>query len=227
VRLDNSFTVSFPPEQAWAVLTDLERIAPCMPNVHLDSVQGEEFHGGMRVKVGPIAVAYSGVARFVERDADARRVVVRAEGKELRGRGNAAATITMLLVPAAEGTRVDLRTDLSISGRLAQFGRGVLGDITGRLIDEFVRALEREVAGAPKPAKALVPSRPVHQHNRAALDLAAEPWPDDEIVAPPAPVVQNAEASVLRLAAMPVAKRVLPALVALVVAILLARRLRR
>ncbi|MFC0111377.1 SRPBCC family protein [Kibdelosporangium aridum] len=226
MRLDNTFTVSFPPEQAWTVLTDLARIAPCMPNVHLDSVRGEEFHGGIRVKVGPITAEYAGVARFLKRDADARLVVVRAEGKELRGKGTAAATITMRLTAAAAGTRVDLETDLAITGRLAQFGRGVLGEITAKLIDEFVHALEREVAGTPQPAAARVVAARRTSAAVDVLDLAAEPWPDDEIVEPP-PAPRGTEVSVVRVAAIPVAKRVVPALTAVVVAVLLARRLRR
>lgn len=238
MRLDNSFTVSFPPEQAWAVLTDLERIAPCMPGVHLDAAAGEEFHGGLRVKVGPIAAEYSGTARFVERDPGAGIMIVRAEGRELRGRGAASATVTMTLVPATEGTRVDLATDLSISGRLAQFGRGVLGEVTSRLLDEFVRALEQEVvdprresAAAPAAgvSRAAPAATPAAGRAPAVTDLAAEPWPDDEIelaptvAASPASRVESAAggAMLLRAIAIPVAKRVVPVLLAVIVLILL------
>ncbi|MFF4597632.1 SRPBCC family protein [Amycolatopsis sp. CA-161197] len=257
MRLENSFTVGLPPEQAWAVLTDPERVAPCMPGVHLDEVDGDDVRGGLRVKVGPIAAEYSGLAQFRERDEAAGVVVVAASGREVRGRGSASATVTLRLAPAPEGTRVDLATELALTGRLAQFGRGVLGEVTGRLVDEFARALAEEVAGSRVQAAA-VPRAPVSGVAAAALvepvaevvDLAAAEWPDDEPVsavpsaepAATAPVVsvagarpspedrprtRNADAVVLRAVAIPVAKRVVPAVAAVVAAIVLARRLRR
>lgn len=246
MRLENSFTVGLPPEQAWAVLTDPERVAPCMPGVHLDEVDGDDVRGGLRVKVGPIAAEYSGLAQFRERDEAAGVVVVAASGREVRGRGSASATVTLRLAPAPEGTRVDLATELALTGRLAQFGRGVLGEVTGRLVDEFARALAEEVAGsrartaaAPRAAvsgaEAVAAAEPV----AAVVDLAAEEWPDDQAVgvAPaPEPVgdvpavragTRNADTVVLRAIAIPVAKRVVPAVAAVVAAIVLARRLRR
>ncbi|MDT7725696.1 MAG: uncharacterized protein QOI21_2272 [Actinomycetota bacterium] len=244
MRLDNTFTVSFPPEQAWSVLTDLERIAPCMPGVHLDAVDGGDFTGGLRVKVGPITANYAGVARFVSSDAESRVVVWRAEGRELRGRGTASATVTMTLAPVPEGTRVELGTDLSISGRLAQFGRGVLGEVTGRLLGDFARELEREVSGARRPATEArtmpaggpVPA-PVSGPPAVVTDLSTEPWPDDETAAVPPPSpgppppqgtsAAAADAAVLRAVAIPIAKRAAPVLLAAVAFVLFARSLRR
>ncbi|MEU4667617.1 SRPBCC family protein [Amycolatopsis sp. NPDC023774] len=256
MRLENSFTVDLPPAQAWAVLTDPERVAPCMPGVHLDEVDGDDVRGGLRVKVGPIVAEYSGVARFRERDEAAGMVVVAASGREVRGRGSASATVTLRLAPAPGGTRVDLATDLALTGRLAQFGRGVLGEVTGRLVDEFARALADEVSGsqvraaaAPKaaPSSAAVAAvEPVAE----VVDLATQEWPDDEPVrtasaaepvaaaaavgfadAPPSPQdrprTRNADTVVLRAIAVPVAKRAVPAVAAVVAAIVLARRLRR
>ncbi|QYN18464.1 SRPBCC family protein [Amycolatopsis sp. DSM 110486] len=257
MRLENSFTVGLPPAQAWAVLTDPERVAPCMPGVHLDEVEGDDVRGGLRVKVGPITAEYSGLAQFRERDEDAGVVVVAASGREVRGRGSAAATVTLRLVPAPEGTRVDLATELALTGRLAQFGRGVLGEVTGRLVDEFARALADEVAGSraqaaevPQAAVSGVAAVAAAEPVVEVVDLAAQEWPDDEPVgaarsaepAGEAPVVsvgggrpspedrshtRNAETVVLRAIAIPVAKRVVPAVAAVVAAIVLARRRRR
>ncbi|MFI5609984.1 SRPBCC family protein [Amycolatopsis sp. NPDC051903] len=182
MRLDNSFTVALPPEQTWAVLTDPERVAPCMPGVHLDAVEGDEIRGGLRVKVGPISAEYSGVAEFRSRDRRAGVVVVAASGREVRGRGSASATVTLRLAPAPEGTRVDLATDLALAGRLAQFGRGVLGEVTSRLVGEFARALADEVTGARRPVvSGAAPARIAAAEPVAeVVDLAAEAWPDDE-----------------------------------------------
>ncbi|WIX77296.1 SRPBCC family protein [Amycolatopsis carbonis] len=250
MRLENSFTVGLPPSQAWAVLTDPERVAPCMPGVHLAEVDGDDVRGGLRVKVGPIAAEYSGLARFRERDEAAGVVVVAASGREVRGRGSASATVTLRLAPAPEGTRVDLATELALTGRLAQFGRGVLGEVTGRLVDEFARALADEVAGSraqtaavPRAAVSGVVAVAAVEPVADVVDLAAQEWPDDETVgaapsaepAGAAPVVRtgdpararNADTVVLRAIAIPVAKRVVPAVAAVVAAIVLARRLRR
>jgi uncharacterized protein len=162
MELTHEFTVGVPVEEAWAVLTDLERIAPCMPGAELQSVEGDEYRGVVKVKVGPMTAQYRGVASFVERDEAARRAVVRAEGRETRGQGNAAATITATLAPAGDGTRVGLVTDLKVSGRVAQFGRGVLADVSSKLLTQFVEALEADVlAGRAEPAQAAGPVGPV------------------------------------------------------------------
>ncbi|WP_326834779.1 SRPBCC family protein [Amycolatopsis rhabdoformis] len=283
MRLENSFTVGLPPAQAWAVLTDPRRVAPCLPGVHLDEVDGDDVRGGVRVKVGPISAEYSGLAQFRSRDEAAGVVVVAASGREVRGRGSASATVTLRLAPSSEGTRVDLATDLALTGRLAQFGRGVLGEVTGRLVEEFARTLAEEVAGersgaagspaagSPVAGSSVAPrsgAEPaVGTAGAEVVDLAAEEWPDDEqapaLAAPaavataaapsqaapidtapidtapidtaptgaasPAPTraARNADAVVLRAVALPVAKRVVPAVAAVVAAVVLARRLRR
>lgn len=145
MELRNRFEVPVPPAEAWEVLTDLERIAPCLPGAELKEVEGDEYRGLVKVKVGPITAQYQGAARFLERDADARRAVLRAEGRETRGQGNAAATITATLEPAASGTAVEVVTDLSITGKVAQFGRGVLAEVSAKLLEQFVRNLEATV----------------------------------------------------------------------------------
>lgn len=149
MELTNEFTVEVPVDEAWAVLTDLERIAPCMPGAALEEVEGDEYRGVVKVKVGPVTTQYRGKASFLERDADAHKAVLKAEGRETRGQGNATATITASLEAAGDGTRVSVVTDLSITGRVAQMGRGVLADVSNKLLGQFVTSLETTVlAGA-------------------------------------------------------------------------------
>lgn len=163
MELTNEFTVDVPVEQAWAVLTDLERIAPCMPGAQLQEVDGEDYRGVVRVKVGPVTAEYKGKAQFLERDAGAHKAVLRAEGRETRGQGNASATITAQLESSGSATKVSVVTDLSISGRVAQFGRGVLSDVSNKLLGQFVEQLESTVLAeggreASRPAPAAAPA---------------------------------------------------------------------
>jgi hypothetical protein len=152
VELTNEFTVGVPTEQAWALLTDVERIAPCMPGAELQEVEGDEYRGVVKVKVGPITAQYKGRASFVERDVPGLRAVLRAEGRETRGQGNASATISASLHPDGEGTRVSIVTDLAVTGRVAQFGRGVLADVSNKLLRQFVDCLETTVLGRVEAA---------------------------------------------------------------------------
>jgi uncharacterized protein len=146
MRIENSFTVSLPAEDAWKVLLDVERIAPCMPGAELQEIAGDEYRGIVKVKLGAITAQYKGAVRFAEVDEVGRRIVLKAEGRETRGQGNASATVTATLTDAGEGaTRVAIETDLTISGKIAQFGRGVMADVSARLLAEFAGCLEREV----------------------------------------------------------------------------------
>jgi uncharacterized protein len=156
MELTNEFRVGVPVERAWEVLTDVELIAPCMPGAQLQEIEGEEYRGVVKVRVGPITAQYKGVARFLERDEAAHKVVLRAEGRETRGQGNANATITATMTPDGDGTQVAVVTDLTITGRVAQFGRGVLADVSGKLLGQFVDCLESKLltdtAGSSSPA---------------------------------------------------------------------------
>jgi uncharacterized protein len=145
MELTNEFRVGVPVERAWEVLTDVELIAPCMPGAQLQEIEGEEYRGVVKVKVGPITAQYKGVARFLEKDEAAHKVVLRAEGRETRGQGNANATITATMTPDGDGTDVAVVTDLTITGRVAQFGRGVLADVSGKLLGQFVDCLESKL----------------------------------------------------------------------------------
>ena len=152
MELNNEFRVAVPVAKTWEVLTDVERVAPCLPGATLLSVDGDEFTGAVKVKVGPITVSYKGEAAFAEKDAAARRVVLKASGKETRGNGNAAALVTAQLKDEGDATLVVITTDLTISGKAAQFGRGVLADVAGNLIGQFAKSLEASVVGNATPA---------------------------------------------------------------------------
>ena len=147
MELAHDFTVDTPVDRAWAVLTDVERIAPCMPGAELTEVDGDTYHGLVKVKVGPITAQYKGTASFVEKDEAAHRAVLKAAGRDARGQGNAAATVTAVMTEQGDGTRVAIATDMTVSGRVAQFGRGVMADVTARLLQQFVGNLEAKVLG--------------------------------------------------------------------------------
>src|SRR5207302_152499 len=141
MELTNEFRVPVPKQDAWALLTDVERIAPCMPGAELQEVEGDEYRGVVKVKVGPITAQYKGRASFVERDVPGLRAVLKAECRETRGQGNASATISASLHPDPGGTRVAIVTDLAVTGRVAQFGRGVLADVSSTLLGQVVDCL--------------------------------------------------------------------------------------
>lgn len=158
MELNNEFRVAVPPAKAWEVLTDVERVAPCLPGATLLSVDGDEFTGAVKVKVGPITVSYKGKAAFLEKDAAAQRVVLKADGKETRGSGNAAAVVTAALKDLGNATDVVITTDLTISGKAAQFGRGVLADVATNLIAQFAKRLEADVLGSAETPSAAATS---------------------------------------------------------------------
>jgi carbon monoxide dehydrogenase subunit G len=200
MRLENEFRVDVPVEEAWRVLLDVERIAPCMPGAQLQEVEGDEYRGIVKVKVGPITAQYKGVARITESDDTTHRAVIRAEGRDTRGQGNASATATAVLQPDGDGTRVSIDSDVTITGKVAQFGRGVIADVSAKLLDQFVACLERDVlssAGDP-PA-----SNEVAESGEARTIDAPEAEPVD----------------LLRTAGAPVLKRVVPVAAAVIIVI--------
>jgi uncharacterized protein len=149
MELDNSFTVPVPPDQAWDVLLDVKRIAPCMPGATVDEVDGDVVNGRIKVKVGPVSLTYRGTAKFTERDPDAHHIVMEASGKETRGAGTASATVRASLAPEASGngTEVTMHTTMNVTGRPAQFGRGVMVEVGGKLVDQFAANLAQLIAG--------------------------------------------------------------------------------
>ena len=153
MELSNDFEVSAPIEKVWEVINDVELIAPCLPGAQLEEVGNDECKGFVKVKVGPITAKYKGVAKFVEVDDSNHRVVIRGEGRDTRGAGNAAADITASLESVPEGTRVNVVTDLKITGKVAQFGRGVMADISKKLMGQFADNLSELVLSEDsKPA---------------------------------------------------------------------------
>ncbi|MCU1617241.1 MAG: coxG2 [Frankiales bacterium] len=153
MQLENSFTVPVPIDEAWRVLLDIERIAPCMPGAALDTVSGDVFTGRVKVKLGPINLTYQGRASFVDKDEAAHRAVIDAKGKDQRGNGTAAATITASLRSEGEDTRVDVLTDLNITGRPAQFGRGVMTDVGNKLLGQFADKLAAQLGAGDTPSQ--------------------------------------------------------------------------
>jgi uncharacterized protein len=168
MELTNTFTVSTPIDEMWPILCDIERIAPCMPGAQLTEVEGEEYRGEVKLKVGPINARFTGTARMVERDDEGHRAVLEASGKDTGGKGNARATITASATPAPDGagTEVTITTDLSITGKVAQFGRSAMNDISNKLLGQFVDCLESRVlaggeAGGPEPEPVVDVTDPV------------------------------------------------------------------
>ncbi len=149
MELEHSFIIPVPPEQAWPVLLDVERVAPCMPGATVDSVDGEVIKGRIKVKVGPVAMTYAGTAHFTERDEQARSITLEASGKETRGAGTASATVRSSLQDEGGQTKVVVLTTMNVTGRPAQFGRGVMAEVSGRIIEKFAANLAALLASAP------------------------------------------------------------------------------
>ncbi|MEC7827925.1 MAG: SRPBCC family protein [Actinomycetota bacterium] len=145
MELKNEFRVGVPIEQAWGTLTNVEYIAPCMPGAQLTEIDGEEFKGQVKVKVGPITAQYKGVAKFKEKDESQYRLVLDASGRDTRGAGNAAAEVTAEMTADGDGTKIVITTDLKVTGKVAQFGRGVMADVSEKLIGQFVESLEQKL----------------------------------------------------------------------------------
>jgi carbon monoxide dehydrogenase subunit G len=164
MQLEHSFTVPVGIDDAWKVLLDIEQVAPCMPGAAIETVDGDDFTGSVKVKLGPIALTYKGKASFVEKDEAAHRATIDAQGKDSRGNGTAAAKVTATLTSeGAAITRVNVLTDLNITGKPAQFGRGVMVDVGNKLIGQFADSLSSQLSasgGAPASAAAEADAEP-------------------------------------------------------------------
>ncbi len=253
MELINEFHVNVPIERAWVILTDVELIAPCLPGAALEEIEGEEYRGGVKIKVGPITAQYKGKATFLEKDEVAHKAVLRAEGRDTKGQGNANATITAQLTERDGGTDVKVTTDLTITGRVAQFGRGVLADVSSKLLNQFVDCLEHNVltkpetvaaevasasaAAAPAAAATAGSSAAASSGSSASSGASSTSGSDSSSAAPSSngsaeptkPAVRKIEykaaepVDLLGTAGSPVLKRALPAGVALLVLIWLVR----
>jgi carbon monoxide dehydrogenase subunit G len=183
MKIANQFTVSAPIDQAWDVLCDLEQVIPLMPGAQLTGHEGDDYLGKVKVKVGPVTSEFSGKVRFVEQDRDQHRAVIDAKGKESRGTGNAAATVTAELHEDGERTSVAVDTDLKIVGKLAQFGSGMLQQVSEKLLGQFVESLEAKLA-AEKNGE-----QPAASPSQAGPESAASPESPAPAAAPePEPI---------------------------------------
>jgi carbon monoxide dehydrogenase subunit G len=192
MELEHEFTVPVPVDQAWPVLLDVERIAPCMPGATLDSVDGDEFTGRLKVKLGAMTITYKGSARIAAQDSDAHTVSIEGTGKEARGSGTASATVQAQLHHEGEQTRVTVHTKLNVTGRPAQFGRNIMAEVGGKLINRFAGNLAEEIT-REEPAEAA----PEASAPPAEEPQAAEPAPtgDGAPQAPAEPQVAPVEAT--------------------------------
>ncbi|MEP7115757.1 MAG: SRPBCC family protein, partial [Ilumatobacteraceae bacterium] len=246
-KLLNEFTVNLPIAETWTVLTDVERIAPCMPGAALEEIEGDVFRGVVKVKLGAISTAFKGQANFVERDDNAHRAVLKGEGRDTTGKGNASALITAQLESIdAATTKCFVETDLHITGKVAQFGRGIMGDVSKKLMNQFANNLNTMLdkepdAGAPTHhVEAQTHAQPHAQEHAKA---AADPAPVERAAANGATA---AEASAIRdagvrkingpaaapielsdVAGSAILKRLLPLVGGLVLLWIVVRRLRR
>jgi carbon monoxide dehydrogenase subunit G len=178
MELEHHFAVPASVEETWAAFNDPERVAPCFPGATLISVNGDEFTGSVKIKLGPIALQYNGVGTYVQRDESAHRAVIVAKGKDKRGNGTANATVTAQLAAGGERTAVHVTTDLVVTGKPAQFGRGVMQDVSDNLLQQFVACLETTL-GAPeaqeKPPEVPVAEVPVAEVPVAEVPVAEVP----------------------------------------------------
>ena len=166
MKINNEFTVSAPVEQAWETMLNLERIAPCLPGAAIQEEKGDgEYDGTMKVKIGPITANYKGTVKFEETDETNHRAVLQATGRDARGQGTASATITSTLQPEGDKTKVSVETDMKLTGRAAQFGRGIAQDVATKMLNQFAECLEEEIAGGPGEGAATTAAVPSAEDN--------------------------------------------------------------
>jgi carbon monoxide dehydrogenase subunit G len=247
VELEHSFLVPADLETVWAAVLDPERVAPCMPGASLSEVDGDAFKGTVKVKVGPISLQYKGSGEFLEKDEGARKVVIKAAGKDTRGNGTASATVTVTLRAEGEGTAGSVDTDLSITGKPAQFGRGLIAEVGGKILDTFATRLATKLApdaepdttpeGTP-PATGAPKLSVVEAERAEAVAVGANAGEEVAKSAPPAaggrPRLAAVESQpesepidLLAFAGPSVVKRVVPLVGAVVVVLAVVRLLRR
>lgn len=204
MKLEHRFTVPAPVPDVWAALLDPEKVAPCMPGAALTGVDGRRFTGTVKVKLGPVTLLYKGAGEFTSVDERVHAAVLKASGKDTRGNGTASATVSMALTPAATGTEVSVVTDLGVTGRPAQLGRGLISEVSGRIVAEFAECLATRLA-------------PAEAEEVTATETAARPHlravPDEPL-------------DLLDTAGAPLLKRALPVVAGLLAVALLVRGLR-
>ena len=175
MKISNEFTVGVPVDEAWSVMLDLERIAPCLPGASIQESEGDEYQGTMKVKIGPITANYKGTAKFEETDEENHRAVLKATGRDARGQGTASATIVSTLHEEGDDTRVKVETDMRLTGRAAQFGRGIAQDVATKMLEQFAECLEREISGGGAAREAAAPPTSEEGGNGAGPQEEAPP----------------------------------------------------
>ncbi len=233
-QLVNEFTVNRPIDEAWPLITDVERIAPCLPGAELQEIEGETYRGVVKIKLGAISSQFKGEANFIERDDEGHRVVIKAAGRDTGGRGNASAEITAQaesLSPTS--TRVIVETDLHITGKVAQFGRGIMGDVSSKIMGQFADNLNEMLDQEGVPSSA-------NEDQASDSNVEAEPEPtghgeagqeidDADDAAPQVRKIDGPAKDPIDLMAVggtSVVKRAAPALLALLILLLILRRRR-
>jgi carbon monoxide dehydrogenase subunit G len=187
MQLEHRLSVPAPIDVVWPALLDPERVAPCVPGATLTGVEGETFNGTVKVKVGPITLLYKGTGTFTETDEQGRRAVLKADAKDTRGNGTVKATVTLTLTDEGDHTTGTVATDLSITGKPAQFGRGMIADVGGKIIEQFAACLSEKLAVAATPSQPAAASE--------AADAAKASQPEE---VEPLDLVQYARSSVLK-----------------------------
>jgi uncharacterized protein len=220
MELTNEFRVGIPIDQAWSTLTDLEYIAPCMPGAQLTEIDGDDFKGQVKIKVGPITAQYKGTAKFIEKNEDEHRVVIDASGRDSRGAGNASAEVSAHMFPDGDGTRITISTDLKVTGKVAQFGRGVMADVSEKILGQFVDRLENKLAEqTPIEVVAEPETTKPDEHVPASAEASSGPRRIDMPEPEPVDLLDSAGA--------PLLKRLVPLLVVVALLLLIRRRRRR
>jgi carbon monoxide dehydrogenase subunit G len=187
MKLTNEIVVPASVEEAWAVMLDIERVAPCLPGASVEPSGGDEYKGTMKLKLGPITSSFAGTIKIEEADEASHRAVLTARARDSRGQGTAAATITSTMAPSDEGTRVTVDTDLRVTGPAASFGRGVMQDVSARMMGQFADCLAEQMgrssAGAVAPSSDAEPAQaaPV---SKEGVELSG-PLPPDVPKPPP------------------------------------------
>ena len=211
--LNHQFTVNVPIAEAWVILTDLERIAPCLPGAQLTEVEGDTYRGQVKIKVGPILAQFKGQASFVSRDDVAHKASLKGEGRDTTGKGNASAVITAELTSISPtSTTCTVHTDLTISGKVAQFGRGALADVSDKLLAQFSENLNQLITGAPSTSTPTTAAAAPAATSAPAPAPAPSEQPAIRIINSP----EVAPLDLLGTAGAPILKRAIPALIAVV-----------
>jgi carbon monoxide dehydrogenase subunit G len=234
MKLEHKFTVPAPIDTVWRALLDPERVAPCFPGASITSASGDDFTGTVKVRLGPISLQYRGSGRFTDTDEAAHRTVIRATGTASGGQGTVTATVAASLVENGEGTAVTVATDMIVTGRPAQFGRGLIEDVGGKIIGQFADCLSASLGQQDRPAPVAesqppAPSPPATPQPVPSRPVVAQPTSSPPARAQPAPVwpvppPMAEEIDLLEAAGGAVAKRAIPAVAAVVLLILIIRR---